>query len=41
MDNLKPKYIIKIKEEKDLLEGGFGMAHKLNHKHPAWVGNYR
>lgn len=34
-------YVVKIKKKKDLLDGNYGMAHKLNHKHPAWVGNYR
>ena len=38
---MKPAYVIKIKDEKDLLDGDYGMAHKLNHKHPSWVGTYR
>ena len=38
---LKPSYVIKIKEKKDLLDGDYGMAYMLFNKHPAWCGNYR
>lgn len=37
----KQSYVIKIKSRKDLLEGGYGVAVKLDQLHPEWVGNYR
>ena len=38
---LKPAYVVKIKDTEILLEGGYGMAQLMFKVHPAWCGNYR